>query len=484
MAWWRQKIVTEAGPSGTIRPSSWYAAGPTPAAISAAATGSIGPIFQIVAHALISSSRMQPRSAAGAARTSPWREVSRYQYLVLATAWLGWVFDSMDATIYSLVLTPALRELLGPRGTPANIGWYGGIIFAVFLVGWALGGVVFGVLADYMGRARTLVITILIYAIFTGMAGFAHTWWQLALFRFLTALGIGGEWAAGATLVAEVWPESLRVKGAGVLQSAWGAGYFVGAGLYLLLSEQSWRVMFFVGIVPAVVAIFARMKVKEPERWVESRRASTTRRLTLAELFTPAMRRATLVGSALAFVAVFGLWGATNWTPALIHELLRPRGLHPDEVARMVSYAVMALNVGAIAGYLSFPPLAERIGRRGAFAIMMAGSAAMLPATFLAPHSYSSVMWLLPLMGFFTNGIFSGFPVYLPEIFPTRIRATGAGFCFNAGRVLAAGGPFLTGYLVTRLGTFARAASSVALIYLVGLVALLFARETKGQRIE
>ena len=419
------------------------------------------------------------------AQVSPWRQVTRYQYLVLVTAWLGWIFDSMDATIYALVLTPALKEMLGARATPENIGWYGGIIFAIFLVGWAVGGVLFGIMADYFGRARTLVITILIYAIFTGMAGFSHSWWELALYRFLTALGIGGEWAAGATLVAEVWPESLRVKGAGLLQSAWGAGYFLGAGVYLMLSAHSWRVMFFVGLVPAVVAIFARLKVKEPERWLEQRDAArgAPRRLTIMELFTPAVRRDTIIGSALAFVAVFGLWGATNWTPSLIHEMLRGSVLPASEMVRKVSYAVMALNAGAIVGYLAFPPIAERLGRRPAFAIMLTGSAVMLPATFFAPSSYGSVLLLLPVLGFFSNGLFSGFPIYLPELFATRIRATGSGFCFNVGRVLAASGPFLTGYLVTRLGTFAHAASAVAVIYLVGLVVLLFARETKGQTI-
>lgn len=410
---------------------------------------------------------------------SPWRKLSGYQYLVLLTAWLGWIFDSMDATIYALVMTPALKELLGAGASPERIGWYGGIIFAVFLLGWALGGVLFGILADRVGRARTLVITILIYAVFTGLAGFSHTWWQLAVFRFITALGIGGEWAAGATLVAEVWPESLRVSGAGVLQSAWGAGYFLGAGIYFLLSAQSWRVMFFAGIVPAAVAVLIRLKVHEPEKWAAARSAG--QRPSLSELFTPTLRRGTLVGSALAFVAVFGLWGATNWTPALITELLRPRHLAPERLARMVSYAVMSLNAGAIAGYLSFAPIAERWGRRPAFFIMLLGSTAMLPATFLLPSSYATVILLLPLLGFFSNGIFSGFPVYLPEIFPTHIRATGAGFCFNVGRLLAAAGPFLTGYLVLRLGTFARAASSIALIYAAGMLVLLFARETRGE---
>lgn len=409
--------------------------------------------------------------------------LTSYERLVLAAAWLGWIFDSMDATIYALVLTPALKELLGTRGTPENVGWYGGIIFAIFLVGWALGGVVFGVLADRIGRARTLVITILIYAVFTAMAGLAQTWWQLALYRFVTALGIGGEWASGATLVAEVWPESRRVKGAGVLQSAWGAGYFLAAGLYFLLGGHGWRLMFFVGLAPALIAVLIRMKVREPQRWQEAR-VRDQRRTEIRELFSPLFRRDTLVGAALAFVAVFGLWGATNWTPTLVRELVQKRSLAADELVRMVSYATMSLNAGAIVGYLAFAPIAERLGRRGAFLIMLAGSAISLPATFLGPSSYGALLMLLPVLGFFSNGIFTGFPIYLPELFPTRIRATGSGFCFNSGRVLAAAGPFLTGVLVARLGTFARAASAIALIYVLGIVVLAWARETRGQAIE
>lgn len=416
--------------------------------------------------------------------TSAWGQLSGYQALVLVVAWLGWVFDSMDATIYTLVMTPALKELLGPGATLESVGWHGGIIFSVFLIGWAVGGVAFGVIADSLGRARTLVITILIYAVFTAMAGLSHTWWELGLYRFLTALGIGGEWAAGATLVAEVWPESLRVKGAGVLQSAWGAGYFLGAGACYLLAGQSWRVLFFVGIAPALVAIFARLKVHEPERWVEAKRATAPSRLGIRELFCAGLRRDTLVGSTLAFVAVFGLWGATNWTPSLVRELLDPRRLDAETVTRMVSYAVMSLNAGAMVGYLAFAPIAERLGRKGAFLVMLLGAAITMPATFLLPGSYTTSILMLPLLGFFSNGIFSGFPIYLPEIFPTRIRATGAGFCFNVGRVLAASGPFLTGYLVTQLGTFARAASAIAGIYLLGVVALIFARETRGTAIQ
>ena len=411
-----------------------------------------------------------------------WRELTKYQLLVLAVAWLGWVFDSMDALIYNLVLTPALRELLGKQATAAEIGWHGGVTLAVFLVGWAIGGILFGVVADRFGRARALVITILVYALFTGLAGTARSWEQLMIFRFFTALGIGGEWASGATLVAEVLPQSMRVQAAGVLQSAWAAGYFLAAGLYLLLAPYGWRVMFFIGIVPALVALLAFKKVHEPERWQQERKRGPSGFL-IAELFAPGRRRDTIVGSTLAFVAVFGLWGATNWTPSLIGEMLG-RNADAATVARKVSYAVMWLNVGALAGYLAFPPLAERAGRKWAFAVMLLGAALSLPATFLLTGSYAATLLLIPLLGFFTNGIFTGFPVYLPELYPTRIRATGSGFCFNAGRILAASGPFLTGVLVAQFGSFALAASSVAVVYLLGLVVLLFARETKGMPLE
>ena len=340
-------------------------------------------------------------------------------------------------------------------------------------------------LADNFGRTRALVFTILIYAVFTGLAALSQTWWQLALFRFITALGIGGEWAAGAALVAEVWPEDKRTRAAGLLQSAWAAGFFVAAVLNLLLRNCGWRPIFAVGMVPALVALLVRWWVKEPERWVkaraEERQAGGARPLKLMELFAPGLRRATLVGSGLAFVAVFGLWGATNWTPTLIRALPELHGMNASELTSRVSYATMLLNVGALAGYLSFGPLADRVGRRRVFALMCVGSLVMLPVTFLTPRTYAQVLWLLPLLGFFNNGIFSGFPIYLPELYPTRIRATAAGFCFNIGRVLAATGPFVTGYLVMALGSFGLAASAVAVVYVVGLLILPFAPETKGR---
>ncbi|HEY6867261.1 MAG TPA: MFS transporter [Candidatus Eisenbacteria bacterium] len=413
------------------------------------------------------------------------RDVTPYQWLVLLVAWLGWVFDSMDSTIYALVLHPALHDVLS--GTAAGtgeraIGWYGGLIFSVFLIGWAVGGVIFGVMADRFGRTRTLIVTILVYAIFTGLAALSRTWWQLAIFRFLTALGIGGEWAAGASLVAEVWPEALRSRAAGILQSAWAGGFFIAAAVNLLLKDHGWRPMFVVGVAPAIVALLVRLWVREPERWVRAKAAAAAESgSAIGRLFSPGLRRATWVGSGLAFVAVFGLWGATNWTPTLVRALPDVRSLDAARQTVDVSVATMMLNAGALIGYLSFGPLADRLGRRATFAIMCAGSLVMLPVTFLTPAAYTRVLLLLPVLGFFNNGIFSGFPIYLPELYPTRIRATGTGFCFNIGRVLASAGPFVTGLLVVSLGSFGRAASVVALIYVVGLLILPFAPETRGR---
>jgi|RhiMetdeSRZDD1v2_1073273.scaffolds.fasta_scaffold94654_4 MFS family permease len=408
--------------------------------------------------------------------------VTSYQWLVLFVAWLGWVFDAMDATIYAVVLHPALHELLQTSGGPAageRIGWYGGIIFSIFLIGWAIGGIAFGIAADRFGRTKVLMATIMIYAVFTGAAALAQDWWHLAIYRFLTALGIGGEWAAGAAMVAETWPEDKRAKAAGVLQSAWAVGFFLAAGCNLAFTETyGWRGLFVIGVLPAFVALLIRWWVKEPDRWTH---AHANRIIPLSAIFEGDLKRATLVGSALAFVAVFGLWGSTNWAPTLVRELPEFEGADAATLTKAVSYAIMALNAGAIFGYLGFGPMADRFGRRPVFAFMCVGSFLMLPAAYLLPSHYAGVLMLLPILGFFNNGIFSGFPIYLPELYPTRLRATGAGFCFNAGRILASISPFLTGWLVTTLGTFGRAASMVALIYLVGLGVLWFAPETKGR---
>jgi len=423
-------------------------------------------------------------------------EVSRYQWLVLLVAWLGWVFDSMDGTLYSLVQRPSMLELMGPTASEADIAFYSRVVLAVMLLGWAAGGIVFGALADYIGRAKALTLTVLIYSLFTGLSALSQTWWQLAGYRFITGLGLGGEWAAGAALVAEVWPNRLRARAGAILQSAAAFGFFFAALINLYFGIVSWRRAYLVGAVPAVFVLLIRLIVKEPDAWIavrDERRAarlgsSRDRRqsesFTLKQLFGPTLRRDTIVASALAFVVLLALWGATVWIPSAIREMTAANGFSRDDQSRYASYAVMLLNGGSLLGYLAFGPLADRLGRRATFLLFFLGGVILFPTTFLLTKTIAQVFILLPLLGVFTLGVTSGFPIYLPELFPTRVRTTGVGFCYNLGRIVTAGGVFLVGYLSAAIGSESKTASAVSLIYLLGMLLLIPARETRGVPLE
>ncbi|MEW6212168.1 MAG: MFS transporter [Acidobacteriota bacterium] len=433
---------------------------------------------------------IDPTSAAPAAVRSSLKEVSRYQWMVLLVAWLGWVFDSMDGTLYSMVQKPAMAELVHQGETAA----YSSIVFSVTLLGWAIGGVAFGVVADYIGRTRALVITILIYSLFTGLSALADTWWQLAAFRFITGLGLGGEWAAGAALVAEVWPDHLRAKAGAILQSAAAFGYFFAALINLTVGVHSWRYVFIVGAVPALFVLIIRSIVKEPQSWIEARDRRRAARaedahtefqtFTLKQLFNEKHRRDTFTASILAFTVLLALWGATMWIPPAISEAARAEGASPDLQSAKASYGVMLLNGGSLFGYLLFGPLADRFGRRATFLFYFLGGVILFPTAFLMTSSVAQIFMLLPAVGFFTLGITSGFPIYLPELFPTHIRTTGVGFAYNFGRIFTAAGVLITGQLVLWFGSTAKAASAVSLVYILGIFALLFARETRGQKLE
>jgi len=434
-------------------------------------------------------STKQPVSTTGEVDLSGlswWQGITRYQWLVLTVAWFGFMFDLMDSTLYSLVLVPALRDLLGAAATTQSIGWYGGLVSAIFLVGWALGGVFFGVFADAYGRRLALMVTILMYALFTGLSALSHSWWDLAAYRFLTGLGIGGEWAAGAALVAETWPERSRTKAAAVLQLSGGAGFFLAAFANLLVGGYGWRWVFVVGAFPAVLLWVMRHFVRESERWLETTTSRKTERrfsMGLSEVFAPGLRRDTVVGSLLAVVAVLGFWGVTSWVPAFLGEMLGRSSPSPDPagVSRTVSYASMLMTLGSIPGYITVGWLADRMGRKWAFGLFYAGSLASILVTFLYPWPLSVLLGLLPFITFFTMGIFAGFPIYLPELFPTHLRGTGSGFCFNIGRMVAALGPLMTGSIIRSTGSFGHALAVLGLIYLLGPIVLIFARETKGQ---
>lgn len=405
----------------------------------------------------------------------PWyRGISPYQWRVLLCVLLGWALDIMDGYLYAIILFPAMTELLGTRES-AVIGWYGGIILSIFMIGWALGGIVFGMIADRYGRTKTMALTILVYAAFTGLSGLAQSWVELALWRFMTGLGVGGEWAAGAALLAESWPERSRSKAAGIMQSVGGIGFFLASLLYFLLGPWGWRWVFAAGIFPAFVAFYIRRSLHEPERWI---RLPKTGKL-ISKLSVPRVRRDLLVGTLLAVVATFGYQGAIQWIPTWITAMLRSQGI--ENVTSQVSLITVILNAGGIVGCLSFPVLADRWGRKTAFLIYFLGSLISVQSTFLMVEEFRGALLTSPIIGFFGAGIFAGFAVYFPELFPTAIRATAQGFCYNFARFFSSVAPFITGFLTSTRGSFAYALGTIGLIYLPGILIVLFARETKDQ---
>ena len=403
-----------------------------------------------------------------------YRGITPYQWRVFICVLLGWGLDIMDGFLYAIILFPAMSQLLGTTES-AVIGWYGGIILSIFMVGWALGGILFGVIADRYGRAKTMALTILIYATFTGLSGIAQSWTQLALFRFLTGLGVGGEWSAGAALLAESWPERSRTKAAGIMQSVGGLGFFLASLLYLSLGPLGWRWVFAGGILPAFVAFYIRRSLHEPERWERARKRGTP----LSKMITPAVRRDLVVGTALAVVATFGYQGAIQWVPTWIAAMLHSQGI--EKIAPQVSLITIILNAGGIVGCLCYPLLADHWGRKSIFLIYFLGALISVQSTFFLVQEFTTALLLSPIVGFFSAGLFAGFAVYFPELFPTAIRATAQGFCYNFARFFSAAAPFITGLLTSSGGSFAHAIGTVGLVYLLGVIILIFARETKGQ---
>jgi MFS family permease len=387
---------------------------------------------------------------------------------------LGWALDIMDGYLYAIILFPAMSDLLGTTES-AVIGFYGGIVLSIFMIGWALGGLIFGPIADRYGRARTMAITILIYASFTGLCGIAGSWVELAFYRFLTGLGIGGEWAAGAALIAESWPAKSRAKAAGIMQASGGIGFFLATALYLLIGPYGWRWVFALGVLPAIVAFYIRWSLEEPERWVKAK----TQKYALAEIFKKPMRRDVLVGTGLAVVATFGYQGALQWVPTWISAMLHAQGV--KSVIPQVSLITAVLNFGGMIGCVIFPLVAEVSGRKRALLTYFAGALVFVPTTFFLAETFLQALVVSPLMGFFAAGVFAGFAIYLPELFPTAVRATAQGFCYNFARFISAVAPLAVGAIVASYGSFAPAIAIVSLVYLLGLIVLIYARETKGQ---
>lgn len=429
--------------------------------------------------------------------------LTRYQWLVLFAAWLGWGFDIFDGLLFNYVAPNAVPTLLGleigsPEAKKATLYWTG-VLTSILLIGWAAGGVLFGWVSDRIGRTKTLMVTMLLYSLGTAACAFAQNMEMLIFFRIIASLGIGGEWAAGAAMVAEVVPEEKRVEAGALLYTSAPMGLFlatfvnaeVAGDWFAHTPETSWRYVFLFGLIPAAAAFAVRLFVKEPERW--QRVAATSTPPKLGELFTPQIVAFTRSGFLMAVVALLTWWSCNAFIPVVSSGLARANaealGLNTADTLRMVeswkTWATTYFNLGGLIGTLLTIPASKLLGRKKMFAIYFIVSSLAVFGTFgldLAPETRLYGYFLIGLSVF---GVFGSFTYYLPELFPTRLRGTGAGFCYNIGRIIAAGGPFLVGSIASQGANAATSALGVlfyvGFIPLIGILLMPWVIETKGR---
>ncbi|HXT16055.1 MAG TPA: MFS transporter [Gemmatimonadaceae bacterium] len=412
--------------------------------------------------------------------------MNRQQIAGFWAAWGGWLLDGMDSVIYALVLAPALTELLprsGMTASPANIGFVGSILFAVFLAGWG-SSFVWGPIADKFGRTRSLAATILMYAIFTGLAAFSTNVWQLGIFRFFAGVGVGGEWSMAGTYVAEAWPEDRRAMGAGYLQTGYYFGFFVAAALnYTVGAHFGWRAMFLCGFVPVIVSLYTFSNIRESPRW-KAHETEAKRAHPLREIFGAEYRRRTMVNAALLTVAIIGLWAGAVYEPTAIVTLAKKAGMTAAGAAKMVSVGTGVLSVGTILGCICLPVVAERWGRRLTLALYFVGMMITIPLAFgwafYLEHGLVPFIVILFFMGF-AGGNFAAFSLWLPEQYDTRVRATAFAFTTSVGRFVGAGVNFLLAGMVLRMGTLGVPVAWTGVVFGLGVLVVPLAIETRGK---
>jgi MFS family permease len=473
-----------------------------------------------------------PASSPGRS-SGPWhKELNRYHWFVLIVAALGWLFDTMDQQLFNLARVPAMKELLAteeviPDDEPPVknetvnrktgrrikkippddklVAKYGGYATSIFLIGWATGGLAFGVLGDRIGRAKTMLLTILIYSLCTGLSALSVGFADFAFYRFITGLGVGGEFAVGVSLVAEVMPDRARPFALGLLQALSAVGNITAAVISMVLGHleqtgavgSAWRVMFVIGTVPALLAILIRRRLKEPERWQKlAVHGTAVKQLgSYAQLFgDPRWRKNAIIGLLLAFSGVVGLWGIGFFSIDLIRLVLRrtfeAEGLSPAEVSGKLTFwagmTSVMLNLGAFFGIYAFSHITHYTGRKPAFAVAFVAAMLSTAAVFGYLQEFSQIFWMIPIMGFCQLALFGGYAIYFPELFPTHLRSTGTSFCYNVGRFVAAAGPSALGLLTSEV--FADkpepmrwAGVTMCGVFLIGLAVLPFAPETRGQ---
>jgi MFS family permease len=397
------------------------------------------------------------------------------KWMVLLAAFLGWMFDGMEMGIFPLIAAPALKDF-GYAGDA--VAHWNGVFHTVFLLGAAAGGLVFGWLGDKVGRVRAMTLSVMAYSVFTGIGYFSNAPWQLALLRFFAALGMGGEWALGVALVMEIWPERLRPMMAGLIGAASNVGFALIAALAIKfkVTPESWRWVMLAGAAPAVLTFFIRLFVPESERWQEQVKVKGTAH-PVKEVFSGSQLRLTLLGIAFASIALIGTWGSVQWIPVWVEKQLAPTDPSAKAVAQLCS------SLGAVAGSLVAPLIGNILGRRVTYFLLCLTSLAACATLFRGFHDYNTTFLLIvALVGATTASFYGWLPLYLPELFRTRVRATGQGVSFNSGRILAAVGATVAGALVAFYnGSYAASGATITLIYVLGMVLIWLAPETKGK---
>jgi MFS family permease len=434
------------------------------------------------------------------AREPAWYyEVTRYQWMVLAIASAGWVFDVFEGQIFGSCMSQVVPALLGGTGLEQHRELFVNLWIAAFLAGGAAGGLIFGMMADRWGRRRTMAVTILMYSLFTGLTFFVETWWQLMILRFLVGLGVGGEWAVAAAAVAEVFPTRARPVASGIFHASSILGTYLAvlAGVLVVpVAANGWRWAFLLGVAPALLVFWVRVSMREPETWQSARtlaRTDAARRLgRFRDLFsTPTLARNTLLATALATVGLATFWGAHFRGKDLLRQAAQRAAddsvQASNATAQSLQYYEMlgmflATSGGGI-GLLSFAPISQRLGRRRAFALFHVGGFLLVILACVLADSVAGLIILLPVFGFFTLGMHAGYAVYFPELYPTRLRGTGSGFCFNVGRIVAS--PVMFGFGALQ-GPPLNLGLPMAMLILgslfpLGLFLLILAPETRGQ---
>ena len=442
---------------------------------------------------------------------TPWyRDLTSYHWFVFLVASLAWLFDCLDQQLFILARGKAMEALLPP-------GWdlklYGGYATSIFVAGWAMGGLIFGSLGDRFGRAKMLTLTVLIYSVCTGLSAFSTGWADFAAYRFLTGLGVGGVFGLAVALVADTLPDRSRAGALGMLQALSAVGnvtagvvsMFIGSleSRGVIPAGRGWTYMFLVGAIPAFLCVFIQMRLKEPEKWVKAREAGRIAGVKFgsytALLGDPRWRSPALLGMLLCVSGVIGLWGIGFFSPELVGDVIKAslikEGVPEAEIAGRQQFWIgvnsIVQNLGAFVGMLFFTRMAQSMGRKPAFAIGYVAALVVTVAYFQLFNGRGDI-WLSAIMGACQLGLFAGFAIYLPELFPTSLRSTGTSFCYNVGRFLAASGPFTMGSLQAalkagadtpeaKLAAFRNACSYMSCVFLLGLVALAFLPETKGR---